>query len=207
MNVSFQLRLDSRLVLQVPDELVPLREVIPDLVEQMRVRVHDRGLDADMQPWSRYVVEPPDGPLYWTSPGMPQPEKNRINRSRDGLRAAYPSRSAYREAVGLPRPPNKRFVMTSALRNSLRDTYQGKNVAVISYPRTKHITPYGPADVTNARVASLLFARERLSPVEPSQAELADLEKRMAAVARARILVGEQSTSPGAGPLKGRRLF
>lgn len=207
MNVGFQLRLDNRLVLQVPDELVPLREVIPDLLEQIRTRVHDRGLDADMQPWSRWVVEDPDGPLYWTSPGMPQPEKGRINRSRDGMRAAYASRSAYREAVGLPRPPNKRFVMTTALRNSLRDTYQGRTVAVISYPRTKHVSPYGSANVTNARVASLVFDRERLSPVEPSQAELADLEKRMAAVARARILVGEQSASPGAGPLKGQRLF
>jgi hypothetical protein len=144
----------------------------------------------------------------WTDPGMPQPELHRLARTRDGQRAAYPSWLHYREAIGKSAGSAKRFVLGGELRDSMRDTYQGERVGAIEYVATPHQSPYGPFGTTNAELARRLFANERSAPIDVSPAERADLEKRMAAVALARILVPEaSSTPPGAGLLKGRRLF
>ncbi len=203
-TISFEVA--NHFVTPMPDTLLPLRELVPELLDQIRTRVHDQGTDRYGRRWSRYVVG--RGPqLYWAKPDMPQPEKNRLAVSSDGF-AAYLNWSAYREAVGMAVPAIKSMKMSGELRASLRDTYTSARTGAIEYATTARRSIYGPGEGTNADLARRLFERERTLPLALSKAELQALEKRMAEVAMHRIVdTSGSNASPGASPFKGRRLF
>lgn len=170
-------------------ELIPLLELSRDLAEQIRRRVHDEGLAGDGGPWSPYASKkkPPKrgDRFYWTRVGEPQPVLHRIQVARNGARsgrAAYPSYAHYREALGAV-GNQKRFLLTGELRDSMVVMASRPSVVTITYPNRLRKAAYGRAKsgkpFSNQKVAQFAFRTERMSPMEPTDAEITEFSKRL----------------------------
>ena len=166
----------------LPDSFVPLVQLGEHLALMIRVRVHEDGLAGDGAPWSPYKSKrkPPKrgDRFYWTKPGEPQPELHRLAAPTSGKhagRAAYPSFAHWCEAMGIPRD-RKRFKITGELENSIDVGGASATRVTLAYNKKLRSANYGRAKsgkaYTNQKVAQFAFRTERMSPMQPSPAEL-----------------------------------
>lgn len=162
--------------------LVPLMELGTELAAMIRARVHEQGLAGDGAQWSAYASKrkPPKrgDRFYWTRPGEPQPELHRLAAPTTGKyagRAAYPSYAHWCEAMGVPRD-RKLFKITAELEESIGVTALSPARIEIAYNKKLRVARYGRAKsgkaYTNQKVAQFAFRTERMSPMQPSAAEI-----------------------------------
>lgn len=165
----------------VKANLVPLVQLGEELAAMIRKRVHEDGLAADGAPWSEYQAKrKPVGPgkrFYWTQVGDPAPEKNRLIVCTQGKyagRSAYPSYLHWREAIIASR--TKLFVLTAELRDSTGVNAASATRVTIAYNSKIRRAKYGRAKsgkaYSNQKVAQFAFRTERMSPMQPSEAEV-----------------------------------
>lgn len=183
-------RVKSNLRDDIKSGLIPLVQLGQQLGAMIAYRVHTEGIAADGAPWSPYKSKrkPPKrgDRFYWTKPGDPQPALHRITvgsrvsvrggvRGKYAGRAAYPSYSHWREAMGAP-IDRKRFKITGELESSIESVGATPTRVEVAYNKKARAAKYGRAKsgkaYSNQKVAQFAFRSERMSPMQPSRSEL-----------------------------------
>lgn len=184
MKVNY--RVTSGIREPVPDTFIPLRDIAVSAGAAIQQRVHEHGLAGDGSPWSGYKSRPGRW-WFWAPAGAPQPdspERMRGHPVKTGPRtgqSAYRTYLGYLRARGIAPPGGKHFVLTGELMQSIEAVMQSGIVAYVQYNNQRRKSLYGRAKsgaaFTNQKVAQFAFRLERMSPMQLSPAELADVAK------------------------------
>ena len=166
----------------IKTNILPVLRLGEELAVMIRTRVHEDGLAADGAPGSSYKSKrkPPvrGDRFYWTRVGEPAPPLHRVIQCTKGKfagRSAYPPFAHWREAMGVT-GDQKRFMLTGELRDSEGVNAGSATRVTIAYNSKLRRAKYGRAKsgkaYSNQKVAQFAFRTERMSPMQPSPAEI-----------------------------------